>query len=262
MQLIGAGLLIRTFAHLRSVDPGFRTDHLLTLNVPASKAHRGPERSPAFQNEILRRVSAIAGVESAGLTNHIPIAFKFDLSSVGGEGRDPKDRVQARSRAAGPGDLRTMGIPLLAGRDLNERDVEGAPHVALINQSLANQLYPGQNPLSRRLILSSSVQVPVVGVVGDIHQAGRDVLSSPKFYVSSLQTPFPPTSLAIRTRVDLASLVPAVRRANWAVDPDQSITDVATMDEILDREVLQRSVQTTLLSVFAGLALLLAAIGL
>jgi putative ABC transport system permease protein len=262
MLLIGAGLLIRTFAHLRGVDPGFRTANLLTLSMPPSKEHRGAERSIAYQREILRRVTSLPGVESAGFTNHIPIAFKYDMTSVGAEGRDPKDRVQARAREAGPGYLRTMGIPLVAGRDVNERDVAGAPYVALVNQAMARQLFPGKDPIGQKLLFSRDVQVRVIGVVGDIRQSGRDSVSNPEFYVSTLQSEQPPGALAIRTRVDPGSLAQAVRQTIWAVDPDQPVTNVATMDEILDREVFQRRVQTTLLSVFAGLALLLAGVGL
>jgi putative ABC transport system permease protein len=262
MLLIGAGLLIRTFAHLRGVDPGFRTANLLTLSMPPSKEHRGAERSVAYQNEILRRVMSLPGVEVAGFTNHIPIVFKYDITSVGGEGRDPKDRIQARSREAGPGYLRAMGIPLVAGRELNERDVAGAPAAALINQALADQLFPGRNPVGLKLLLGGNAPVPVVGVVGNIRQSGRDAAANPEFYVSTLQSEMPPAALAIRTRVEPGSLAQPVRQAIWAVDPDQPVTNVATMDEILDREVFQRRIQTTLLSVFAGLALLLAGVGL
>jgi predicted permease len=263
MLLIGAGLLIQTLARLRSVDIGCRTENILTLRMPPSKARREPGRSVAFQREVLQRVTAIPGVLSAGFTNHIPLVMKGDITGIGAEGHDAKTRFQCNSRAIGPGYLRTMGIPLRRGRDINERDGEGAPLVVLINETLARTVWPNQDPIGRRLVFMGRVEVPVVGVVGDIHQAGLDVPSKPEFYVSTLQgPPSPPGSLAIHTSVDPASVAPAVRQAIWSFDPDQPITHMASMEEILDKEVSERRVQTTLLSAFAGLALLLSAIGL
>jgi len=155
-----------------------------------------------------------------------------------------------------------MGIPVRLGRDIEERDVDGAPFVALINETLARTVWPGQDPLGRNILLGADHPVQVIGVVADIHQAGLDVPSKPEFYLSALQVPSPPSSLVIRTRVEPGSLVAAVRQTIWTIDPDQPITDVASMQQVLEKEVLQRRVQTTLLTAFAGLALLLAAIGL
>jgi predicted permease len=230
--------------------------------MPPSAAHRGAAKAVAFQREILRRVHAIPGVKSAGFTNHIPLVMKGDVTGVGVEGRDAKNGIQCLSRMAGPGYMSTMGIPLLRGRDIAETDTEGSSYALLINETLARTAWPGQDPLGRRLIFGRQLSVPVVGVVGDIHQAGLDVPPTPEFYVSTLQVPEPPSSLAVQTSVDPASVVPALRRAIWSVDPDQPVIDIATMEEILDREVSGRRLQTTLLGVFSGFALLLAAIGL
>lgn len=260
--LIGAGLLMRTFARVRGVEMGCRTRNILTLRVQPSPARREPARMIAFQREVLRRVNAIPGVVSAGFTNHIPLVIKGDISGVGAEGRDPKERFQCDARVAGPGFLRAMGIPLRRGRDIDERDVEGAPFVVLINETLARLAWPNRDPIGRKIIFESGFEVPVTGVVGDIHQDGLDQPPKPAFYISALQAGFPPGSLAIHTQVDPASLASAVRQAVWSIDPDQPVTEVATMEEILDREVFARRLQMTLLAAFAGLALLLAAIGL
>jgi predicted permease len=260
--LIGAGLLIQTLARLRNVDVGFPTRNLLTLLMPPSSAHEKSGKNVVYQREILRRIHAIPGVASAGFTNHIPLVVKGDISGIRAEGRNPNETFQCRARWAGPGYFRTMGIPLRRGRDVAETDVEGAPRVVVINETLANQLWPGQDPIGRRIIFGTELQVPVIGVVGDIHQAGLDVPPAPEFYVSTLQVPVPPPALAVRTRVDPNSVGSAVRQAIWSVDPDQPITEMESMEEILDREVFRRRVQTILLGVFAGLALLLAAVGL
>lgn len=259
--LIGAGLLMQTFMHLRGVNVGFRTENLLTLRIPSDQ-HRKPGKSAAYQRELLRRVTAIPGVASAGFTNHIPLADKGDITGIGAEGRGDRERFQVCSRVAGPGYIQTMGMRVTRGRDIDERDGEDAPRVVLINETLASTLWPGQDPIGRRIRFRTDLMVPVVGVVADIHQAGLDVPPKPEFYVSALQAGFFPGSLAIHTKVGPASIVPAVRRAIWSVDRDQPITDLATMDEILGGELLQRRVQTTLLGAFAALALLLACVGL
>lgn len=260
--LIAAGLLVQTVARLRGVDPGCRTNNVLTLELPASQARRAAGGSVAWQRELLGRILAIPGVESAGFTNHIPLSFKGDITGIGAEGRDPKERFQCRSRFAGPGYLRTMGIPIRRGRDVDERDGPGAPLVVVINETLARLLWRDQDPIGRKLVFGTDLRVPVIGVCGDVRQSGLDVPPRAEFYISALQAPQPPDSLAIHTRVDPASVAGAVRQAVWSLDPNQPVTSVATMEQILDREVFQRRVQTTLLGVFAGLALLLAAIGL
>lgn len=262
MLLIGAGLLIQTVAQVRGVNPGFQTRNILTLRMPPSETRRNPQQIVAYEREVLRRVSSVPGVVSAGFTNHIPLAVKGDISGIGAEGHGPKEMFQCNARVAGPGYLRTMGIALRRGRYIDERDVDGAPMVVLINETLAGTLWPNQDPIGRRISFETGVQVPVVGVVADIHQSGLDVAPQPEFYISAYQAGFPPSSLAIRSSVETGSLGAAVKRAIWSVDPDQPIADIASMEEILDREVLHRRVQAVLLGVFAGLALLLAAIGL
>lgn len=262
MLLVGAGLLIRTLANLRSVDPGFRTSNVLTLVIPPPEKLPDHAHIVANQRELLRRIYAIPGVESAGFTNHIPLSIKGDISGIGGEGHDARERFQCNFRMAGPGYLRTMGIPLRRGRDILETDVHDAPLVVLINETLARSLWPGQDPVGRRIQFETDVSAQVVGVVGDIHSSGLDVPPSPEFYISTLQSPYPPFSLAIHTRVAPLSLTAAVRRAIWSVDPNQPIADIAGMEQILDKEVFNRRVQTKLLAAFAIVALLLASIGI
>ncbi|HVN03966.1 MAG TPA: ABC transporter permease [Bryobacteraceae bacterium] len=260
---IGAALLIQTCARLRGVDPGFRTHNILTAGLPRFTASRPrPAEISSWQREVLRRVNAIPGVISAGFTNHVPIAFKGDISGVTAEGRNSRDMVQCRSRVAGPGYLATMGIPVLRGRDVAETDRDGAPPVVLVNETLARELWPDQDPVGRKLVFGSDEFARVIGVTRDIHEEGLDAAPKPEFYISSLQAGNASGALAIHTQVDPASIAGAVRQAVWSVDPQQPLIDVFTMDQILDSEVSQRKIQATLLALFAGLALLLAAIGL
>jgi predicted permease len=260
---VGAALMIRTFANVRGVDTGFRTRNVLTVGISKHGKTRPTLAEVATrQDEILRRVKAIPGVVSAGFTNHVPIAFKGDISGVTAEGRNPRDMVQCRSRAAGPGYMATMGIPVLRGRDIAESDGEGAPAVALVNQTLARELWPGRDPVGRDLIFGPGESVRVIGMVRDIHQDALDAAPKPEFYFSTLQARSHPGSLVIQAKVDPGGIAGAVRQAVWSVDPEQPITDVLTMEQILDEEASPRRIQAMLLAVFAGLALLLAAIGL
>ncbi|HUO29207.1 MAG TPA: ABC transporter permease [Bryobacteraceae bacterium] len=260
---IGAALLIQTFARLRGVDTGFRTHNVLTVGLPRFVTHAlRPAEIASWQQEVLRRVEAIPGVVSAGFTNHVPIAFQGDINGVTAEGRNSREMVECQSRVAGPGYLATMGIPVLRGRDIAETDRDGAPLVVLVNETLARELWPDQDPVGRKLVFGSDVFARVIGVTRDIRQDGLDAAPKPEYYLSSLQAGFHPGALAIHTKLDPASIAGAVRQAVWSVDPQQPLTDVFTMDQILDSAVLQRKMQATLLAVFAGLALLLAAIGL
>jgi predicted permease len=260
---IGAALLIQTFTRVRGMDTGFRTGNLLTVGLPRWGATRPTAAEiAAWQRNVLQRVTSIPGVVSAGFTNHVPIAFKGDISGVGGDGRNEKDRVQCRARAAGPGYLTTMGIPVLRGRDIDASDADGVQRVVLVNETLASELWPGQDAVGRRVIFEAGVSAPVVGVVRDIRQDGLDSAPKPEFYISTLQAGSYPGALAIRTAVDPSSIASAVRQAVWSVDPEQPIIDVLTMEQILDKEVGQRRLQGSLLTMFAGLALLLAAVGL
>jgi putative ABC transport system permease protein len=155
-----------------------------------------------------------------------------------------------------------MGIPVLRGRDLDAGDAEGAQRVVLVNEALARELWPGQDAVGRSVIFEAGVSARVVGVVRDIRQERLDGASKPEFYISSLQAGFHPGALAIRTAVEPSGLASAVRQAVWSVDPEQPVIDVLSMEQILDKEVWQRRVQGSLLTVFAGLALLLSAVGL
>jgi putative ABC transport system permease protein len=258
-----AALLIQTFARLRNVDTGFHTRNILTVGLPRFSAVR-PTSSEItnWQQEILGRVNAIPGVISSGFTNHVPIAFKGDISGVTAEGRNPQDKVQCRSRAAGPGYFATMGIPVLRGRDIAESDREGAARVVVVNGALARELWPQQDPIGRDLVFERGVSARVIGVVQDIHQDGLDAPPKPEFYISALQAGFHSGSLVIRTKTDPAAIVPAVRKAVWSADPEQPVIEVLTMDQILDNEASERRRQAMLLAVFAGLAVLLAALGL
>jgi putative ABC transport system permease protein len=263
---IGAALFIQSFVRARGIDPGFRAANILTLKTPlSSKAYRDSSRRAAFYAQVLERVSSLPGVVSAGFTNGVPLVVKGWVNGFTIEGRSmPAGTItNANYRIVTEDYLRTIGIPLREGRYLDSRDTPESAPVVLINEAMKRKFWPSEDAVGKRLRFGrSSPWVTIVGVVGDIRQAGLEQASRPELYLSSSQDPSPLSGLAIRTRVDPIRLASAVRREIQAVDKDIPIIDVRSMDDVLDREVSQRRAQMLLLSIFAASALLLASIGI
>lgn len=233
------------------------------MTALASRSRR-PERAQRGRAEWAGAgfTLAVAALTTAGFTNHIPLVVKGDVSGVAAKGRDPRERFQANARVAGPGYLHTMGIPILRGRAIEERDAVGARSSCSWTRRSTAHSSRTRDPLGRRVIFEAGIEAAVTGVVGDIHQSGLEVPPKPEFHISALQAGFPACSLAIRTQTEPTRLAAAVREAIWAVDPNQLFTELVSMEQILENEVAPRRRQATLVAAFAGLALLLAAVGL
>ncbi|HEY2799077.1 MAG TPA: ABC transporter permease [Chthoniobacterales bacterium] len=271
LLLIGAGLLINSFLHLRHLDPGFNPDHLLTVKVslPDTK-YPDKEKKAAFFNEVVRRVQPLPGVESVAVANNLPFTYNGDSMPIGIEGRvdpPPDQRLDVIFRVVGPDYFKTMKIPLLKGRTFTDHDRAGSANVAVVSEQTARHFWPGENPIGKRLkpgsTTSDSPWREVVGVVEDVRQ--NDYVKAPKMqmYFSYYQiTSFPPNALVIRTKVDPLSLAATVRNAIWEVDKDQPVSDIRTMDDIVSAAVARQRFSMLLLAVFAALALVLAAVGI
>ena len=252
--VIGAGLMIRTFLAVRGVDPGFRTQNLLTLSSLGTKR-------PGFHEQVIDRVRALPGVVSAGFTTGAPLVFKGWIAGALPEGSE--QWVQMRYRSVTPGYLQTLGVPLRAGRYLDERDDANAPQVVVINEAMARKCWPNSDALGKRFRMDPNAPpIRVVGIVGNIHQSGLDVAPNPEIYRPYKQERTGISALVIRTARDPLALAPAVRRIIRDLDKDQIISDVQSMDQVLDREVFQRRLHMLLLGAFASLALGLAALGI
>jgi predicted permease len=255
---VGAGLMIQTFVRLRNVDPGFQTRHLLTARVAMPETlYRNATRRDAFYSDAVRRLEALPGVTSAGFTNGVPIAFKgwfngFKLE----DGREGTSNY----RVVTPDYAAAIGLPLRKGRQIDARDGMDAAPVVLVNESFERKFWPGANAVGKRIWFGA--WVTVVGVVGDIHQAGLDAPPKPEVYLSAAQNPTAATWLAVRTSGDPAMLAAAVRHELRAMDPELVVRDISTMENVLDREVGDRRTQMLLLGAFAGVAVLLASIGI
>jgi predicted permease len=269
--LAGAGLLLRSYANVLAVDPGFDAEGLLVAEtvLPESR-YRAPEDYNLFYRRVLDEVRALPGVESAGYTSFAPLVVKGGRSVIFVDGRprpEPSELLRnlATNRSASAGYFETLGVPLIRGRLIDGRDVRGAPRVAVVNESLARAQWPDQDPLGQRFMIGGGELVTVVGVVGDVRQLGLDVPADAEVFVSLDQvegTFMRPRQLVVRTDGDPLALAPAVRRAIWSVDADQPVSGVRAMSEVLDSELDNRNKQLTLLGAFAVLALVLAAVGL
>jgi predicted permease len=268
--LIGAGLMIRTIIRLQGLDLGFRPEHVLTLRtiLPRHKYYELPKRA-TFYEQVLERVKILPGVVGAAYTTSVPLILRGGTNGFEIEGRPPAPGRDANHRQISPDYFRLMGIPLRAGRFFNEHDRPESLPVAIINETMASKFWPNENALGKRFKVSSPNPdrpwLTIVGIVGDVRQMGLDVPVKAEMYFPYRQIDVfwaSPSQLAIRTAGDPISVAAAVRREVWAVDKDQPISNVRTMEEILDEEVAPRRLQMSLLAGFAALALLLASIGI
>jgi putative ABC transport system permease protein len=268
--LFSTGLMIRTILNLQAVDTGFQVDNVLTANVAMSAAdYPTTERQNDFYREVLDRVSRLPGVVSAGFTTFLPYTVLIGAGPVSVEGRRGQGDVPntAIIRYVTPDYLNTLGVPLLSGRGFSDRDIAGTPAVALVSERVT-ALFDG-NPVGRRITFGpvfGRAPMTIVGVVGDIKGEGLEAPNTRgTVYVPAAQLEqigfFSPRALAIRTISNPVTLVAAVQREIWAVNPNQTIADVRTLESLVEGQLTDRKVQTGLFTAFAGLALFMAALG-
>jgi putative ABC transport system permease protein len=291
--LIGAGLMINSLLHLQRVNPGFRTDHILTMQIalPPKYARDRPELTAGFFKQLNERVKALPGVEAAGLTTGLPLT-----NSGWGKIFTVEDRPAPKSLDEIPNVqyeqvsadyFGALGIPILRGRAFTERDTRDTAPAAVINETFARRFFADEDPIGKRLFLGPPEQlVPpdilaalppgfrflrftIIGVIGDVRQSGLNQPVVTEIYTlheqelaSKFANPSNYMYLAVRTAGEPSSLVGAIRHEVQQLDPEQPIADVATMEELLATSLSQSRFSTLLLGVFAGVALLLAAVGL
>jgi putative ABC transport system permease protein len=274
LLLVGAGLLVKSFSRMQDVSTGFRPEGLLVADLPLSPtAYSQPAKRLNFYDAVLDRIRALPGVRSAGGASFLPVSGSGGIIHFNIQGRPPKgpgDFILAGYRSVTPGYLSTIGLPLLNGRFVSEQDTERGAPVIVINRSMAQQFFPGQSPIGQHLQLGAlpTDEVPwmeVVGVVGDVKTA---LTSDPQ---SEMYVPFRQVdallpqyflSIVVRTDGRPMALSSALRDAVHQVDPGQPVVKMRTMEENISSSVVQPKFRATLLSIFSGLALMLAAIGI
>ncbi len=275
--LIGAGLMIRSLLRLSSVQPGFDPNNVLTarLTVPGTK-FSSPAAQISFYDQVLRQVRATPGVESAGLIDSLPIDDGGSHQPVAVEGQPVvpmADQPEVDVRMISPGYLHAMRIPVLRGRDLNDADVAGRPPVVFISESMAKRFWPNENPIGKHITLTffPGVVREVAGVVGDVKQDSLDQTRPVEtLYWPLSQLTVPPSeawrsfgmSLVVRTSADPASATSGVTSAVHQVDPETPVVGVVTMQCLISASLSPQRFNVLLLGAFAGLALVLAAVGI
>jgi putative ABC transport system permease protein len=281
LLLIGAGLMIRSFARLQQVDPGFDPQNALTfdLNLPESKYQR--PQAAQFYERLLERVAALPGVSAAGAVEYLPMSGMDSNTGLLIEGRPkppPSERIFAHQRVVTPDYFRALGMRLLQGRGFTTADSDKSPRVAIINETMARRYWPGENPIGKRAALDFEAmrfypdRAPdfdlalglreIVGVVADVKHAGPAGETVPEFYAPLAQRPTRNMTLVVRTAADPAGLLSLARREVYALDKDQPIDNVSTMSEWLAASVAQPRFNFLLLTVFAAVALALASLGI
>jgi putative ABC transport system permease protein len=267
--LIGAGLLVRSFSQLLSVDAGIDTRNVLTLDILLPRAkYAGPQQT-AFFEQVVERVRSLPGVESAGAVYPLPLSGGQEGAGFSIEGQPPPAPGELRTagpRWVSPDYFKVMGISMLRGRAITAQDGGDAPRVVVINEAMKRRFWPNEDPLGKRISFLTTDGTPdwreIVGVVKNIRHTALDSEPQPEMYFPFSQFPLPFMTIVVRTASDPLSLVPAARNQVMAVDKDQPISNIHTMEELLAISVSQRRFNMLLLITFAVVALALASVGI
>jgi putative ABC transport system permease protein len=273
LLVIGAGLMLRSFVSLNSVDPGFHPERLITFRMVlfshASTFDQVIARRATLVAQMNDRIRAIPGVVAASSIHLLPM-------SVGGNSgtwysRADRPAPPPGSNAGGDVSIvsdayfRTMGIPVIAGREFDAHDRAASPRVAILNQSAAQENFPGENPIGKRMRVAwgqGPNEVEIVGVTADIHHRALDGKPEPCLFMPQAQQPSAFVSLVVRTEGDTVSIIPAVKEQIHAVYPSQGIQDIQTMEEVVAGSIARPRLDATIMGVFGAMALTLACLGI
>ena len=272
LLLVGSGLMIRSLVRLQTEDHGFRPDHVLTLRVPVGTLSQPRPtgkydtraRQMAYYREILQRVKTVPGIKAVGIVNNMPLSgINSSISEFGLPGPDGKSELIS-ARTVSPQYFAAMGIPLIAGRDFADSDQTGAPSVAIINEYLVRRLFPNRSALGENLKSGSGAPGPtIVGVVKDASQMSYELPAKAEVYIPYQQFIFATfmSTIVVRTEGEPTALAAALRRQVWAVDPNQPVVKVETMDDVIANSIWRPRFSAWIFSVLSGLSVLLTAIG-
>ncbi|HEX8189998.1 MAG TPA: ABC transporter permease, partial [Pyrinomonadaceae bacterium] len=263
--LVGAGLLVKSFLRLQRVESGLRPERVLTMRVslPAAR-YDTPQKMSLFYREVLERVSALPGVEDAGVINMLPLQRYGANGEIRIEGRAPlpPGRVPLTEyRRASAGYFKALGIPLQAGRLFEPPDEAEGARSLVVSRELVRTFFPEGDALGKRIGLGDEWWT-IIGVVGDVKQSGLTQPSRPELFIPYTSYPADGMTLVVRASSDPSEMTAAVRREVQAVDPNQPVYNVRTMEEVIDLSIANRRLNMTLLTIFAALATLLAVVGI
>lgn len=262
----GAGLLLRSFVSVLDVDPGFRSEQLLTLQITLPGRIATPDARRVFYRDLFSRLESLDGVTYTGGTTRLPLGSTNVTTRVAVDGRSmaSSEMPEVEFRRAVHNYFQAMGIPVIRGRSFADADGPDSPPVVMVNQTMARKIWPNEDPIGSRIRMGPSPTAPlntVIGVVGDIRHSGLDIEPAPEVYISYLQNPPVAPFIVVRTTGDPAVLTEAVRTQLKALDKDLAVYDIRTMTQIRSQSVSQRRFIVVLAAVFGILALALAAVG-
>ncbi|HEY6338826.1 MAG TPA: ABC transporter permease [Candidatus Sulfotelmatobacter sp.] len=266
LLLIGAGLLLRSFVRLLRVDPGFDAQNVLTMNIalPTVKYSK-PDQQIAFFDEVVRRVSALPGVRSAATSAALPLSF-IRITPLLPEGQPDVPLAQRPFidiEAISPQWFETLRVPLRAGREFTAADTAHTQKVVIVNETFARRFWPNQDPLGKGIIIGRQPEPSrVVGVAADIKNKGIDQVTQSQLYLPFPQLPWGNMNLLVRTAQPPQSLTSAVRAQIAALDPEQPVTNIQTVDDLINTSRAQPRFTMLLVGIFSGTALALAVIGI
>jgi putative ABC transport system permease protein len=268
--LVGSGLLIKSFWRLQKVDPGFNPGNALTMSVQLSKTKYPEEKQQVtFFQQLIEKARALPGVQSAGAGQSIPLSGSDMVLAFEVDGRPPlpPDATQSTNYYSVSADyFKAMGIPLRRGRVFTDRDTKDSPRVAVINETMAQKVFPNENPMGKRITFDNREKNPewfeIVGIVGDVKQYGLDQATSMQTYEPYTQQTFSYMTLVVRTAGDPTNLSAAIRGELSNLDKEQPATNIKALREFFSTSIAQQRFATVLLAVFAAVALVLAAVGI
>ena len=263
--LTAAGLLVRSFAHLLAVFPGFDPENVLSMNIslPTVK-YADAQKQIAFFDELQRRVSALPGVRSAGISAAMPLS-RIRITPILAEGQPEvplAERPFTVIEAVSPSFLETMRIPLRGGRQFSDADDQKSPRVVIVNEALARRYWPNENPVGKHIAVGRQASAEVVGVAGNAKNNGLALDADPEIYLPFAQLPWGNMNLVVRTVTQPHSMVGAVRQQVASLDPDQPVTRVQTLEDVMNSSRSQPRFTMLLLGIFSAAALVLAVVGI
>jgi putative ABC transport system permease protein len=262
--LFGAGLLIRSFWRLTHVDTGMRTESVLTLSITIPSRIYNAEKDGPYRDAILSRIRALPGVVAVGGSKTLPLQGGGEAYGVRVEGRPDEKRIKpdGGSIIVTTGYFSALGIPVVQGRDFTQADMDTEAPVLLVNRTLARQLWPGENPVGKGLIFGEKSRLEVVGVIGDVRQDGLEVTPRAAMYVPVARFPRSSLKIFVRHAGDPAALAAGIRSVIRGLEPDQPISRVVPLTEIVSEAAAKPRLLTSLVAAFGAIALLLAALGI
>lgn len=265
MLLIGSGLAMKSFVKLSRVSPGFRSEHNLTfrMRLPTDNLYKEASQQASFYRSVAGKIDQIPGVQSAGLTDIVPLEQQNDREYFVIENQvlPAGESLVADFRRVSPGYFKTIGIPLTEGRLFTERDNVDAPRVIVIDQAMALRYFPNERPIGRRIRMWGQFR-QIVGVVGPVHHYGLDRPPEPTIYAPFEQMPNKSMVVVVRTSLSTQSATQAVKQAIWQIDAGQPVFQIRSMDDYMSLAETAPRLSTTLLTVFACVSIFLAALGI